>query len=248
LAAVAVALAVWQLLTIAKVHLWLSFDKLPGPVTVLSVLVQQLRTGTFYQDAGVSLTRIAIGFALAGVVGALLGTTFARSPTARDTLGALVEIARPIPAIALVPIALLVLPTTEQGIVAITFAAALFPVVISTQHAVRALPTHWEEAVRTMGGTRLQILRHVVLPGALPGIFGGLSVGLGVAWVCLISAEMISGQYGIGYRTWLAYTLVNYPAVIAGMLTIGALGWSSAALVEWLGRRATAWLPRGEEP
>jgi NitT/TauT family transport system permease protein len=111
---------------------------------------------------------------------------------------------------------------------------------------VRALPLVWEEAIRTMGGSRRRVLWNVVLPGALPGVFGGLSVGMGVSWICVISAEMISGEFGVGYRTWQAYTVVDYPGVIVGMLTIGLLGWVTSAAVELLGRRATRWLPRGE--
>jgi NitT/TauT family transport system permease protein len=117
-------------------------------------------------------------------------------------------------------------------------------VLVSTRHAVRALTPVWEEAVRTMGGRRWRILRSVVLPGALPGIFGGLSVGIGVSWICVISAEMISGQYGVGYRTWQDYTIVNYPGVFVGMVTIGLLGWLTSTAVELLGRRLTRWLPR----
>jgi NitT/TauT family transport system permease protein len=96
-----------------------------------------------------------------------------------------------------------------------------------------------------MGGGRWRVLSSVVLPGALPGVFGGLSVGMGVSWICVISAEMISGDFGVGYRTWHAYTIVDYPSVLVGMVTIGVLGWGTAAAVELLGRRVTRWLPAG---
>ena len=156
---------------------------------------------------------------------------------------------RPIPAIALVPVAILLFPSNEQGIVFITFAAAFFPVTVSTRHAVRALTPVWEEAVLTMGGGRWRVLRSVVLPGALPGILGGLSVGIGVSWICVISAEMISGEYGVGYRTWQDYTIVDYPGVFVGMATIGLLGWFTSTAVELAGRRVTRWLPQpGREP
>ena len=82
-----------------------------------------------------------------------------------------------------------------------------------------------------------------MLPGSLPGVFGGLSVGMGVAWICVISAEMISGQFGIGYRTWTDYTIVDYPGVLVGMITIGLLGWVTSSAVELAGRLLTRWLP-----
>lgn len=240
------ALVVWQLLTTFDVHFWLNFDRLPTPVEVADDLAYQLGTAVYYQDLVDSLIRILIGFVLAAVVGVLVGTTVARSRTTADVVQPLLEVVRPIPAIALVPIAILLFPTNEQGIVFITFVAAFFPVVVSTRHAVRALPTVWEDAVRTMGASHGRVLWSVVLPGALPGIFSGLSVGMGVSWICVISAEMISGEFGVGYRTWQAYTVVDYPGVLVGMLTIGVLGWVTSALVELAGRRATRWLPREE--
>lgn len=241
------ALGVWELLTAFDVDLWLHFDRLPTPVEVARDLGYQLGTAVYYQDLLDSLRRIVTGFALAAVLGVAVGTAIARSRGTADVAGPLLEVLRPIPAIAMVPIAILLFPSNEQGIVFITFIAAFFPVVVSTRHAVRALPVVWEDAIRTMGGSRRRVLWNVVLPGALPGVFGGLSVGMGVSWICVISAEMISGEFGVGYRTWQAYTVVDYPGVIVGMLTIGLLGWLTSAAVELLGRRATRWLPRGEK-
>ncbi|MGW1763077.1 ABC transporter permease [Streptomyces sp. NPDC002073] len=243
-ASLGAALGLWQLLTSMDVNLWLRFEQFPTVGEVASAFADRVGTGPYRQDLGHSLRRIVVGFLLAAVLGVAAGTAIARSRWAADLLGPLVEVVRPVPAIALVPVAILLLPTNEQGIVFITFTAAFFPVVVSTRHAVRALTPVWEEAVLTMGGGRLRVLFSVVLPGALPGIFGGLSVGIGVSWICVISAEMISGEYGVGYRTWQDYTIVDYPGVFVGMATIGALGWLTSTAVELLGRRATAWLPR----
>ncbi|MGW1252144.1 ABC transporter permease, partial [Streptomyces sp. NPDC002535] len=242
------ALGLWQLLTSYDIELWLRFEQFPTVVEVASALGDRIGTEAYWQDLGHSLRRIAVGFLLAAVLGVAAGTAVARSRWAADILGPLVEVVRPIPAIALVPVAILLLPTNEQGIVFITCAAALFPVLVSTRHAVRALNPVWEEAVLTLGGGRARVLFSVVLPGALPGIFGGLSVGIGVSWICVISAEMISGEYGVGYRTWQDYTVVDYPGVFVGMATIGALGWLTSTAVETLGRRVTAWLPRPTAP
>jgi NitT/TauT family transport system permease protein len=238
------ALGLWQLLTSHDVHLWLRFDRLPTVTDVAHALVTQLGTATYYADLSASLGRIVAGFGLAGVLGVSVGVLVGRSRTGAHLVQPLLEVLRPIPAISLVPIAILLFPTNEQGIVFITFVAAFFPIVVSTRHAVRALPTIWEEAVLTLGGGRTRVLLSVVLPGILPGVFGGLSVGAGVSWICVISAEMISGEYGVGYRTWQAYTIVDYPGVVVGMLTIGVLGWLTSASVELLGRRVTRWLPR----
>jgi NitT/TauT family transport system permease protein len=243
-ASLAAALAVWQLLTAANVRLWVRFDRFPGPADVLREFGRQVEHAQYWQDVAQSLVRILTGFGLAAVLGVAAGVATARSRWAGDLLQPLFEVARPIPAIALVPVAILLFPANEQGIVFITFAAAFFPVLVGTRHAVKALPLVWEDAVRTLGGSRVRVLFGVVLPGILPGVFGGLSIGMGVAWICVISAEMISGDFGVGYRTWQAYTIVDYPGVLVGMATIGLLGYLTSAAVELTGRRLTRWLPR----
>lgn len=238
---------VWQLLTTHDVVLWARFDTIPSLTDVAQAFWSALGTEQYYLDLGQSLIRIGSGFMVAVLVGIPVGIALGRSRTARLTAGTLTEVLRPIPAIALVPVAILVLPTDEAGMVFITFAAAFFPILVATRHAVRALPTIWEDSVRTMGGTRRDVVVRVILPGIAPGVFSGLSVGVGVAWICLISAEMISGRLGVGYRTWQAYTVVDYPQVFVGMLTIGVLGAVTSGLIELIGRRVTRWLPRGQE-
>jgi NitT/TauT family transport system permease protein len=247
IASVAAAVALWQVLTVNHVRLWLRFDTLPTVTEIVSAFGHRLAAQDYWLDLGQSLIRILTGFALAAVAGVATGILLGRSRAFANVLGPLTELARPIPAIAIVPVAILLFPTDEAGIVFITFLAAYFPIMVSTRHAVRALPTLWEDSVRTLGGNRWDVLTRVVLPGILPGVFGGLSVGIGVAWICVISAEMISGRLGVGYRTWQAYTVLAYPEVFVGIITIGVLGFATSAAVELIGRRVTRWLPRGGE-
>jgi NitT/TauT family transport system permease protein len=247
LASVAAAVALWQVLTANHVRFWLRFDTLPTVTEIVAAFGHRLGTEDYWLDLGQSLIRILTGFAIAAIAGVVTGILLGRSRAFANVLGPLTELARPIPAIAIVPVAILLFPTDEAGIVFITFLAAYFPIMVSTRHAVRALPTLWEDSVRTLGGNRANVLTHVVLPGILPGVFGGLSVGIGVAWICVISAEMISGRLGVGYRTWQAYTVLAYPEVFVGIITIGVLGFLTSAAVELIGRRVTRWLPRSEE-
>ena len=241
LASLAAALGAWQLLAGLKVDLWLRFSQFPTVTDVARTFADRLAGPDYWTDLTDSLTRILTGFLLAAVLGVATGVLVARSRLAEDLLGPVLEVIRPIPAIALVPVAILLFPSNEQGIVFITCTAAFFPVLVSTRHAVRALTPVWEEAVLTMGGGRWRILASVVLPGALPGIFGGLSVGIGVSWICVISAEMISGQYGVGYRTWQDYTVVNYAGVFVGMITIGVLGLLCSKAIDMCSRLAMPW-------
>jgi NitT/TauT family transport system permease protein len=244
---VVAAVALWQVLTANHVRLWVRFDTLPTVTEIVAAFGHRLGTQDYWLDLGQSLIRILTGFALAAVAGVVTGILLGRSRAFANVFGPLTELARPIPAIAIVPVAILLFPTDEAGIVFITFLAAYFPIMVSTRHAVRALPTLWEDSVRTLGGNRWDVISQVVLPGILPGVFGGLSVGIGVAWICVISAEMISGRLGVGYRTWQAYTVLAYPEVFVGIITIGVLGFATSAAIELVGRRATRWLPRAEE-
>ncbi|MGV0813754.1 ABC transporter permease [Mycolicibacterium boenickei] len=237
-------LVLWHLLTANNVVAWLRFNRMPTPDAVMQTLLARVSSGTYYDDLLASLQRILLGFGLAAVVGIGLGVLVGRSEIARMTLRPFIELVRPIPAIALVPLTILLFPSSEQGIVFITFFAAFFPVVVSTIHAMDSMPKVWEEAAQTMGAGRMSLLFHVIIPGALPGIFAGLSVAMGVAWICVVSAEMISGQFGIGYYTWQAYGLLDYAGVVVGMISIGALGLGTAWLVERVGRRVNRWLPR----
>ncbi len=96
-------------------------------------------------------------------------------------------------------------------------------------------------ASQCLGAREASIFREVYFPASLPHIFTGLTVGMGVAWVSLIAAEMISGQFGIGYFTWEAYSLVQYPDIALGMICIGVLGLGSSSLIRGLGRLVMPW-------
>lgn len=242
-APIVAALCVWYLLTAHDVVAWIRFDKVPGPADVAVSLRTQFESGVFYGHIVASLRRILTGFTLAGLCGVVVGIAVGRSRIAAALIRPLLEVARPIPAIALVPIAILLFPTSEEGIVFITFFAAFFPVTVAVIHAMKAMPAVWADAARTLGASRREVLWHVVLPGAMPAIFSGLSVSMGVAWICVISAEMISGQFGVGYWTWMSYSLLDYSGVVTGMLTIGMLGFGTAWLVERIGKRVNHWLP-----
>jgi NitT/TauT family transport system permease protein len=96
-------------------------------------------------------------------------------------------------------------------------------------------------AAHSLGAKEKDVILYVVLPGALPHIFTGLAVGMGVAWVSLIAAEMISGQFGIGYFTWEAYSLISYPDIALGMITIGVLGLLCSKAIDLCSRLAMPW-------
>jgi len=243
--AVVVGLLLWHLASSYQWNYLLSFENVPGPGEVAGELWQQLQTSEFYTHILVSLQRIGIGYLLAVVLGVGVGLLMGRFRFLEDFLSPYIEILRPIPAVAWIPMAILIMPTEESSIVFITFLGAFFPIVLNTIHGVEQTPEVLVRAARSLGASNLSVMRHVVLPGALPSIVAGLCIGMGVSWFSLLAGEIISGQYGIGYFTWTAYTLVQYPQIIIGMLAIGGLGTVSTVLVRKLTVPLLRWQGRG---
>lgn len=232
----------WQVAASHKLDLGLfTFTYVPTPGAVLDAAWQLVTSSALLQHLASSLSRVFSGYVLAAVLGIGLGLLIGRSRWAEDTLLPPLEVLRPIPAVAWIPLAILMFPSSELSMVFITFTGALFPVLLNTVHGVEAVDPRLVASARSLGAGRLSILREVILPGALPSIVTGLAIGMGTSWFCLVTAEMISGQFGIGYYTWESYTLQNYPDIIVGMLLIGVLGMGSSALVKRLGALATPW-------
>jgi len=241
LLSIVMAVLLWQLASAWRWHFIIDFKNIPTPAVVGRRLLGLLSTGAFYVHIAVSVKRIAISFALAAVFGVATGVLMGRSRLAIDLIMPHIETLRPIPAVAWVPLAILMFPTEESSIIYITFLGAFFPIVLNTLHGVQQTPETLVRVAQSYGAKNLAILRHVVLPAALPSISAGLAIGMGVAWFALLAGEIISGQYGIGYFTWNSYTLVQYPEIIVGMLTIGLLGTSTTWLVRKACRPALRW-------
>jgi NitT/TauT family transport system permease protein len=237
-------LAFWHYASVTSLNFYIRFDNVPGPLQVAQALLGHLEQSAFYLHVAASLRRIAISYSLATGIGVTLGLLMGRSRLVRDIVYPYIELLRPIPAVAWIPLAILLLPTEEGSIIYITFLGALFPIVLNTVHGVEQTPEVLIRAAQSLGASRVCIFRHVVLPGALPSICAGLAIGMGVSWFSLLAGEIISGQYGIGYFTWNAYSIINYPDIVVGMLAIGLLGTSSTALVHLITRPALAWQPK----
>src|SRR5688572_23875856 len=243
--ALVLALGLWHLLATTKFSFIISFANIPSPVTVAAALGDLVNSTTFWIHIVVSMKRILIGFTLACLLGIPIGILMGRSRFAEDLVLPYIEILRPIPAVAWIPLAILMWPTEESSIVFITFLGAFFPIVLNTIHGVEQTPEVLVRAARSLGAGNAAIFWHVVLPGALPSIVTGLAIAMGVSWFSLLAGEIISGQYGIGYFTWSSYTLVQYPQIIIGMLVIGLLGTGSTALVRRSARPFLRWQVTG---
>lgn len=239
--ALAAAIFVWQMMSENQVTFIISFENIPTPIAVFSQFLVLVSTEEFYLHIGASLQRIGIAFTSASISGVIIGIFMGRSKVFYDIMMPYIEILRPIPAVAWIPLAILMFPTEESSIIYITFLGTFFPVVLNTVHGVEQTPEGLVRAAKSLGASPKAIMWHVILPGALPSIMAGLAIGMGVAWFSLLAGEIISGQYGIGYFTWNSYTLIEYPNIIIGMLTIGGLGLLSTYLVKLASRPALRW-------
>ncbi|WP_430911633.1 ABC transporter permease [Methylobacterium sp. sgz302541] len=231
----------WQLLTANRVVFYVRFVNVPAPTDVIGRAIIALRSPIFGDHVLISCRRILFGFLLAGGLAVPLGLLMGRFRLLREIAFPICEVMRPIPAIAWVPMAIMLWPTNEGSIIFITFLGSFFPILINTLQGMATVDPVLVRAARCLGAREAALFREVYLPASLPQIFTGLTVGMGVAWVSLIAAEMISGQFGIGYFTWEAYSLVQYSDIALGMITIGILGLASSFAIRFVGRLAMPW-------
>ena len=234
-------LALWQLASVHKWNFFFRFENIPAPTEVAAAFAELYAAPKFAAHVGNSVRRIFLGFSLAAGLSVVLGLLIGRFRVAAQSLFPPLEVLRPIPAVAWIPIAILLFASAEQSMVFITFIGAFFPILLSTIHGVEGIDRRLVYASLTLGAGPFAVFREVILPGALPSIVTGLSIGMGTSWFSLVTAEMISGQFGIGYYTWEAYTLQQYPKIVLGMITIGLLGMGSSFLIKWIGRRFMPW-------
>ncbi|RLT90039.1 MULTISPECIES: ABC transporter permease [unclassified Ketobacter] len=236
-----VGILLWHLATLYNFNFFINFENIPSPVKVANAFFVHLTEPVFYTHILVSIRRILIAYGLAVLLGVVTGLLVGRSRLARAAVLPYIEVIRPIPAVAWIPLAILMWPTEESSIIYITFLGALFPIILNTIHGVEQTPEVMIRAALSLGANKLQVFWHVVLPAAMPSIATGLAIGMGVSWFSLLAGEIISGQYGIGYFTWDAYSLINYPDIVVGMLVIGGLGTLSTYLIRIATRPALRW-------
>jgi NitT/TauT family transport system permease protein len=234
-------LALWQAASVGEWDVFFRFENIPAPTEVARAAIDLLANPKLVPHVWNSLQRIFTGYTIAALLAVVMGLAIGRFRLAGEALLPPLEVLRPIPAVAWIPLAILLFASPEHSMVFITFIGAFFPILLNTVLGVEGIDPRLIHASLTLGAQPLDVFREVILPGALPSIVTGLSIGMGTSWFSLVTAEMISGQYGIGYYTWEAYTLQNYPNIVLGMVGIGILGMGSASLVKWSGRRFMPW-------
>ncbi|WP_338433359.1 ABC transporter permease [Clostridium tyrobutyricum] len=238
---IAVFIFIWYMLVKLNLERPLMFGNLPSPIEVLKSIKGVLTDKVFYLHVLYSSLRVISGCILALPIGVIFGLLIGLTKIAENFISPIFEMLRPIPQIAWIPIAILVFPSAEESIIFITFLGAFFPILINTIAGTQQVSPSLIDAAKSMNATRDQLIRHVYFSSAIPNIFTGLTLGIGNSWMSVIAAEMISGKYGIGYYTWTAYTLMQYPETIVGMITIGLIGTICFTCVRIVKRSVLKW-------
>lgn len=187
--------------------------------------------GTWFQNVIFSAQRVVQGFLLAMAVGVPLGIAIGWSRLVASLVDPTIQWLRPIPITAWLPISIAIFGIRDFGAIFLITIGAFYPIVINTTQGARDVDKNWVRAALMMGASRFATLRRVVLPAALPSIFTGFRIGLGIAWTAVIVAEMVAVKSGLGYVLWDAYYVGRMDIVLADMVSIGLLGYISDRLI-----------------
>ncbi len=225
----AVFLALWE----AYVRLGLATKLLPAPTAVAAVAWDAV-SHPFYDngenDKGIglhllaSLGRVAIGFGLAAIIAIPLGIVLGLSNLATRAIDPYVQVLRPVSPLAWLPIGLALFKSSQTTAIFVITISSLWPILLNTIFGVRSIPKSYLDVARTLGTSRVETMRRIVLPAAAPSIVAGLRVGIGIAWLVIIAAEMLTGGTGIGYYVWNEWNNLSISSIITAILVIGGVG------------------------
>jgi taurine transport system permease protein len=242
IASIAFWIAVWWALAAFEVVPALF---LPSPEAVATRFVTVLTAGfadaTLIHHAGASLARVLSALLLALAVAVPVGFAMGLSPVLRGVLDPIIEAYRPIPPLAYLPLVVIWFGIGEGAKVLLIFLAIVPAIALATASGVRSVPAERVNAARTLGATRLQVLRDVILPNALPDILVGARIGLSVGWSTLVAAELVAATRGLGFMIQTASNFLVTDVVIVGILTIAAIAFAIEYAMRRLERRLTPW-------
>ena len=207
---------------------------LPGPVEVVSALMEMARSGQLFDSAVASLFRVTWGFYLAVATAVPLGLMMGRIRSVRDVLNPVIQFLRPISPLAWIPMALMWFGIGDRPAVFLIYLSALFPMVVFTLSGVAGIKSTYLRVAENFGLKGPDLYMKVILPAALPDIIVGLRITLGTAWLVIVAAEMIAVKSGLGYLIIDARNSLRMDKVVAGMLVIGLIGLILDHLIRFL--------------
>jgi NitT/TauT family transport system permease protein len=213
----------------------------PDPFDVAKFLIPNVTSPWYLKSVLVTSYRIFAGFILGSILGMPLGLMMGWNKVFDDFTFPTFELLRPVPPVAWIPLSILVLGNLEAAMIFICFKGAFWAITLNAKLGVEMIPKNLYRAAMCLGASPKQIFLKIVLPGALPSVFTGFTLGIAISAVSVVAAEMIAGKFGIGYFAWESYSLLRFPEIIIAMLTIGLIGWLYSAIVRLMGKRVLRW-------
>lgn len=224
---------------------------IPAPTEVVQSWMGVIGDIGYWHSWYMSSFRVAAGFIAAMLIGIPFGLALAVNRTAYGIGFPVFEVLRPIPPLAWVPASIIFWPTQEMSIAFVTFLGAFYTIVINVVGGAKSIDGRFFQAAQSMGSSKFDIFRRIILPGTLPSIVVGSAVGMGITWEVVVAAEMISGGGsqvggtgggGLGFFIWNSYVGGSYEQIVVGMISIGIAGFISSELLRGLGKYVTPWL------
>jgi sulfonate transport system permease protein len=231
---------VWEFMARAG---WISPQVLPAPGKIIATAIKLATTGSLLNDLGVSLLRAAAGFAIGGSVGFVLGILVGFSRVAEAAIDRSVQMIRAIPFFAVLPLVIVWLGVGEAEKIFLVALGVTFPIYINTTLGIRQVDPKLIELGCVQGLSRLELIRRIVLPGALPSILTGVRYALATAWLALVVAETIGAQSGIGFLAMDAREFLRTDVVVLTIVIYALIGVAADAIARLLERRLLAWHP-----
>jgi len=214
-----------------------------SPLAVLAALRELMASGALPHHLGVSLLRVVAGLSIAIVLGTVLALSAGLSKLGDDLIDAPIQMARTLPFLALVPLFILWFGIGETPKIALVALGSMFPIYLNLYAGIRGTDPKLIEAASTLGLSRAALIRHVVLPAALPNALTGLRYAIGISWLSLVVGEQINADAGIGYLMMDARDFMRTDIIMVGLLVYAMLGLLSDQGVRALERHALAWRP-----
>ena len=233
-----IALSLWE--GLSKLS-FVNQNILPAPSIVFVTFIKLAGSGILFTNALSSLSRVLVGFIIATITGVSSGVFLGTFPKFGKYFIPLLDLLRPIPPIAWIPIAILWFGLGDRSAVFIVSIGAFFPIFLNTFSGIQAVSTQYINAARCLGASSRLIMLDILFPAAMPQIFTGIRVGIGIAWTSVIASEMVGAREGLGYAIQLNRTLLETEAVITNMILIGFIGWTMNSLLIFIEQITIPW-------
>jgi len=211
---------------------------------LVKLATEGFRNVPLWQHVWISVFRVLAGVFFGALVGIPLGFAMGLSAVARGFLDPIVEFMRPVPPLALIPLIILWFGIDETAKISLLFLASLFIMTIAARSGVASVAVPKLHAAYSLGASRRQVLMHVLLPNALPGIFTGLRIAMGVCWSTVVAAELVAADKGLGSMIMIAKNFLQTDTVVIGIALIGVIGYSIELLMRGAERRLVPWKGR----